>query len=446
MMATVSAAPWARGRSFGRGSSARIHPWTLATLVIPAVCLWSASGAAEGSDKQVGPLCTSVGGEGRVSADLCGWLGVRISREPTMNLVLSDLALSSSDAVDPNAAMRQIHEDLARAAQQFRAGYEDESLALYRSVVESLLEVEPWITDPEIVVEALLGLIGAELADGQAPWRADQAAIRLLNFSPGFRDRWRTSVEDPEVFALLQTNEHLLDSQSTGMLAIDGLPVGAQITVDGEFVGVVPVRIERRPGEHLVRARADGYQPTTVRVAVIAAEQTRVPIALLESRGMATYEEITRQIDAEIGAPRAGDAMGDLRSMLAIDQLIALKVKGQKDDVLRVSSYLYDLRSGQLIAASEVEAPGNTPGQRRAIVDDLFGQLTAAAALRSTAPDKASRRSVVREWWFWTSVGAVVLAGTVGTLVLMRGNDSAPPEPHDTHRPPPGTGDVVLSF
>ena len=70
-------------------------------------------------------------------------------------------------------------------------------------------------------------------------------------------------------------------AQSRGSVAIDSIPPGARVLVDGRQVGSTPLVLEDVPaGTHLVRVEADGYQVWAWTVRVVANQRSRVTVTL----------------------------------------------------------------------------------------------------------------------------------------------------------------------
>jgi PEGA domain len=70
-------------------------------------------------------------------------------------------------------------------------------------------------------------------------------------------------------------------ARSRGSVAIDSIPPGARVLVDGRQVGSTPLVLEDVPaGTHLVRVEADGYSVWAWTVRVVANQRSRVTVKL----------------------------------------------------------------------------------------------------------------------------------------------------------------------
>ena len=70
-------------------------------------------------------------------------------------------------------------------------------------------------------------------------------------------------------------------ARSRGSVAIDSIPSGARVLVDGRGVGSTPLVLEDVPaGTRLVRVEADGYPVWAWTVRVVANQRSRVTVKL----------------------------------------------------------------------------------------------------------------------------------------------------------------------
>ena len=70
-------------------------------------------------------------------------------------------------------------------------------------------------------------------------------------------------------------------ARSRGSVAIDSIPPGARVLVDGRLVGSTPLVLEDVPaGTRLVRVEADGYPVWAWTVRVVANQRSRVTVKL----------------------------------------------------------------------------------------------------------------------------------------------------------------------
>ena len=101
---------------------------------------------------------------------------------------------------------------------------------------------------------------------------------------------YRTVDRDLQLAAgKLETVDLQLRSKKSPLLRIDSPVSGAQVTVDGRAVGVVPAEAPVEAGSHRILLKADGYEPAETNVVVMSGEEKQVTVP------MATRYTVTKQ-------------------------------------------------------------------------------------------------------------------------------------------------------
>jgi hypothetical protein len=73
-------------------------------------------------------------------------------------------------------------------------------------------------------------------------------------------------------------------AQFQGTLLVESVPARAQVFVDRQALGPTPLRFSQlSAGSHVVRVEADGYEPWSAAVRVVADQRTRVTAQLRPS-------------------------------------------------------------------------------------------------------------------------------------------------------------------
>jgi hypothetical protein len=69
--------------------------------------------------------------------------------------------------------------------------------------------------------------------------------------------------------------------QFTGSVAVDSVPSGARLAVDGRPLGVTPLLLDSVvAGSHVLRVEMDGYRASASAIRVVADQQNAVTITL----------------------------------------------------------------------------------------------------------------------------------------------------------------------
>jgi hypothetical protein len=72
-------------------------------------------------------------------------------------------------------------------------------------------------------------------------------------------------------------------SREPGTVNVQSLPPGADVTVDGAFVGNAPAALKLPPGKHLIAVTSAGFRPWSRDLTVLAASETNL-VATLEKQ------------------------------------------------------------------------------------------------------------------------------------------------------------------
>ena len=68
---------------------------------------------------------------------------------------------------------------------------------------------------------------------------------------------------------------------TSGSLAVDSRPAGAQVFVDGALAGTTPLSLPQiNAGDHAIRLERDGYRRWSSSVRIISGERNRVTASL----------------------------------------------------------------------------------------------------------------------------------------------------------------------
>jgi len=427
----------------------------IGALVASCGALWVSSASAQGEAGRapaVAAVCLDQDqSNASVPAELCGRLALWLDASERWALAPVDQALATGGDFDPVVAVRQAEELLEAARAEYSAGDRKKGLRLHEEAAEAFIVLDPWLADRDQLATALLDLMAAQMAllKPRDAWRADETAVRLLNFVPSIRETWREKLRPgPQVDRLEAISGRLTEQK--GGLELRCATDPCEVYIDGGFAGVTPLKLGAVPaGEHLVRVRRSGYVPQS-RVVAVSPEDTNTQAFTLDrAQGYTAYTQTLERLPSEIGAPRAGTALGDLRALLVVDQVVALRVLPADESGQSVlEAYLYDLRSDQLLGAVDLPVRLDTGTEYGRVVATLMEELLAAqerALVAAQGDDEdGGVASFLNTWWFWTGVGAAVLVGGTVGLVLALDDEAAPVAAGP--KPDPNAGTIRLNF
>lgn len=177
-------------------------------------------------------------------------------------LTLATLCLHAPLAVageapspEDEAAARKLLEDAAaaRAKNDFATCRDDASAA--------------WKKFHHAQIAGLLGLCEVELG------LHGEGANHLAEFLKTAVDVSAASKQEAQA-ALDKAKVHVAE------VSLACTPSGVELLVDGKSVGMAPVTVYLEPGEHLIEAKKDGYEPGSQRKNLLASTEVKVEIVL----------------------------------------------------------------------------------------------------------------------------------------------------------------------
>jgi hypothetical protein len=152
-------------------------------------------------------------------------------------------------------------------------------------------------------------------------------------------------------------------------------------------------------------------------------------------------------ISQEMGQARAGASTQRLQGLLLVDYVLLYRASGPLD-ATKVELCFYNLNSGALLKC--VDGTTNWGERNRTAKNTVIDlakevldvELRESVSLPPVDPNPGGEVSdgVHTKWWFWTTIGAVLVGGAVGlTFALL-------PEEQDIGVPEDGNGSLLLRF
>lgn len=356
--------------------------------------------------------------DARVATEITAGIrrGIRVDRR--LEWIDPSAAIEQSDDAEEEPAAQRGAQKLAQAVGHARAGR-------WRNVVASLDDAI------ELFESDLANVQRQYLVDATMLWGAAQCMMRRTRVCESafrrvvtFRENatYDTEVLPPgpeEVFD--QIRDETLEGPR-GSLRIETEPPGAEIFVDGRFVGASPARAEGLlAGDHYVTLKMVGYERQVQRVTV---QTDFEDTASFELAQLGSYLGLSHSLEAarrEMGQPRAGNGIRGLRGLLLIDQVVLGSLTREADsEAYDLVLYLYDLRTNHGLRRVERrldwEFPDLTATEELAVElyrnVDLTGRIRPVDEPLPPLPQEPS--PFYRTWWFWSIVGAVLVGTSIG--------------------------------
>lgn len=294
----------------------------------------------------------------------------------------------------------------------------DTAAGLLQDAVDQLVVVLPYIKKQELA-DAMVALASAHAQQGRR--RASNAVlIRLLT--------WRSDYEiDPQQYppamvAQVEEARRAVMKQARGEAKIESEPPGAQVFVDGRYVGVTPVvASDLLVGEHFVTFRKLGYKKG-LRVAQVSARAPgQVSMKLQQSEKYLLVTQALTRLERGMGGPRLDPVMDTLKETLYLDHAVFLRLS-ETAGRLGGAAYLYDVRTRALIKRRDFSLATDGEAGRRSVelAEGLYNGVDYDGILKPPPepppPPPVARQPLYKKWWFLTAAGAIA-AGVVGISV-----------------------------
>ena len=212
-------------------------------------------------------------------------------------------------------------------------------------------------------------------------------------------------------------------SGARGTLTVATEPEGAEVYVDGRSYGPSPATVEGLlVGDHYVTIKQLGFERVIARATVRdgGTSVARYDLAPNDRSRLVSSPEFQRGLRGELGEDRAGDNLRSLGNTLGAAQVLVGVVRPLADDTVHLQVWLYDIRTRFLLATREGTLRTDEAGMEtaRQMAVELYQGVDLGGGIAAPTEDGLlpGERSpeLWEQWWFWTVVGVVVVAGAVG--------------------------------
>ena len=298
----------------------------------------------------------------------------------------------------------------------------DNAILQLSDAVDQLIAVLPYIKKQELA-DAMMAVAVAHYQKGKtAPMQ--QALKRLLTWRPNHTPD--PAQVPPQMNDAIESVRQQVGQLPRADLKVTSEPSGAQVFVDGDYIGVAPLTVPGLAvGEHYVTLKKLGYK-RGLRVAQVK-ESGGSPVLgkLQRNEKYLLVEQAIAKVAPQMGQSPIDTVVDNLRETLFLDQTVFIKVKKLAGDEVELGAYLYDLRSRRLLnqQTSKLRAPAGVPaaGALASVSDRLYTGVSYDGGLQAPVdappPAPADTRPLYKRWWFWAAVG-VIAVGTVTAIAV----------------------------
>ncbi len=338
-----------------------------------------------------------------------------------------------------------------KSAQAFRtaglaalaSGHTDDAAEQLQSAAALMARSLAYLRDVDEYRQLLVELGAVQLRSG-----AKSSAHATFLQAASFGAETGSIPLEPAELAMLAAAREEQKALARGAIQITSAPAAAEAWVDGRFVGVTPCAAAGlSAGPHIITLFKAGYAPITVSATANAEALEQAKAQLMPARRKLLYDGVVQKLRGEVDAlsgehPEGGDGVKQAGSLLLSEVALVIRSRVTPGETT-VDLFFFDTQSQRLLRKETGTVDPTSRGLRDAI-SALVARVTDiqwVVALGGEAEDPSQRKGgtrLVKKWWFWTIVGAVV-AGGVTTAVVLATRDTSEPAPVTT-------GSVVLSF
>jgi hypothetical protein len=298
----------------------------------------------------------------------------------------------------------------------------DAAIMQLSDAVDQLIAVLPYIKKQELA-DAMMAVAVAQFQKGKTP-AMQQALKRLFVWRPNYSPD--PSQVPPQMTEAVDAARQAIAGLPRADLQVNSEPSGAQVFVDGDYIGVAPLTVPGvAVGEHYVTLKKLGYK-RGLRVAQVK-ESGGSPVVgkLTRSEKYLLVEQAIVKVAPQMGQSPIDSVVDNLRETLFLDQTVFVKLRKLTGDEVELTAHLYDLRSRQLLGkqVSNLRVLSSVPqsGALASAADRLYSGVDYEGGLRAPTdappPPPADTRPLYKRWWFWVAVG-VIAAGTATAVAV----------------------------
>src|SRR5690606_2904410 len=296
-----------------------------------------------------------------------------------------------------------------------------------RAAVEGFDAAAAALEDPNDLGQALLFLGASYGFNGQSR-EARQVFGRLHTQMPHIEPDPDTF--PPEVVQLYESSRPRDAGRPSGIVSIDSNPQGAIAYVDFLARGRTPLNVENLiSGEHVIRVTRPGATPFVETLDVRRGRAATSNAYLVDTPELEGLADLLEDLDeADVERIEEGNAIHTIATRLQLDKIGVIRVSSRSGDEVALELLLFDVESGRRLVRGEGSAPMAVGPLESRVPSAVSGAFEAAirpsqvedgeaipAIGGGTAPQPSTPSGpstpVYEEWWFWTIIGGVIVAG-----------------------------------
>ncbi len=271
----------------------------------------------------------------------------------------------------------------------------------------------------------------------------------------------------PNVVEMFEKIKTEVSTSKKGYLSITTIPQGAEVFIDGVFVGISPVsRKEVIAGNHFVSIEKDGYINEGGRVDVKPNDEEMYQAQMIPTKRYAEYSQILSTLSTDVGLDPIGDSIKSLAAITGAEIIFANIVRRDGTEIV-VDAYLFDIASKSRLynITKRFQYPIKDPESEltpfilefvsgKAVSKDIQPVTSLQKPIKPVERDipeckvaadckegylcsksgkcvkeeKEEAKEFYKQWWFYTAVGGGILLITGATILLLPSEEGSTSE------------------
>ena len=207
-----------------------------------------------------------------------------------------------------------------------------------------------------------------------------------------------------------------LSRQPRGTLTIDSVPSGAQVVMKGERLGTTPLKdVELAPGPHPVVLTLPGYTPFGVFQPVAPSQRGELRPTLEPTPGLAAVRSLAANVSTSrsLTSDTLPPGVAEIGEKLGARYVVLARVEQDRKGRTQAVLYAWDVQLKNRLRGVELNPEDSR--QREKAVSQVHGFLTGKHVPGPSLP--IALPAMVKQPWFWATVGGVAVATTAGILL-----------------------------
>ena len=261
----------------------------------------------------------------------------------------------------------------------------------------------------------------------------------------------------PNIIQIFEKVKLEISTMKKGSVNISTIPQGAEVFIDGKFVGISPlIKNDLLVGTHFISISKDGYINDGGRIDIKPDEEEVYQAQLIPTKRFAEFSQILSTIQTDVTLDPIGESIKSLAAITGADMIFANVVRRDGTEII-IDAYLLDIASKSRVynsqrrfnypfkeAESEIATfvleflAGKTVSKeiqpvakveqplkpvKREIPEckmdaDCKDSMVCSKEGKCIPAEKKEGKEFYKQWWFYTAVGSGLLLITCGAILL----------------------------